>query len=249
MILVILAFQSSLGVVHAFSGDQLSAPLLSNPVTIDGKFTTSNEWADALQVSMSSSCSGCSGKALLYMKHDSANFYFLEDFLSDTSLTSVSNGLGDSASVSIDSAHDGGSVTGSDDVRFDSSYSHGGFMAYGIGGSAFSWNNALPAGVQIAMSLSNSPNSAVPHVIAEFQIPFSVFPKLPNTVGFSAAAYVCGQNSCGQLVIWPANYDRDIPSTWGELTVSPTPIPEFRNFWLMVIIPLLMIPLVRTKSK
>ena len=110
-------------------------------------------------------------------------------------------------------------------------------MAIGDG-SGFNWGNALPAGVQIAMSFSSSPNSGVPHAIAEFQIPYSTFPKLQNPVGFAAAVYACSDNSCDtitQLVIWPANYLRDIPTTWGELTTSPTSVAGFSEIRLAVI--------------
>lgn len=234
-----VAFQDSLGVAHAFSGDQLSDPLSSNPVTIDGKFTTPNDWSDALQVTLSSTCRICSGKGLLYIKHDASNFYFLVDFLSVTSL----NPSADHASVTIDSAHDGGTEPGPDDVRFDSNYPNGGSMAVGTGGFYFSWGHGLPAGVLIAMSFSASPNSAVPHVIAEFQIPFSIFPNLQKTVGFAADAYVCGQTSPGlcrapsQAVIWPASYWLNRPATWGELTISSTPISEIGNIWLTALTP------------
>jgi hypothetical protein len=247
-VLVVLVFHASLGSVHAFGGEQLTDPLLSNPVTIDGKFT-SNEWSDALQVNMSSNCSGCAGKALLYMKHDASSFYFLEDFISATSLN-LSEETG--ASVTIDSAHDGGSVVGPDDMRFDSSYPYGGSMAIGNGGPDFTWGQGLPGGVLIVMSFSTSPNSAVPHFIAEFRIAFSVFPKLENTIGFAAAAYVCGITSCGsatQLVIWPSIYYIATPTTWGELTLSPTPVPEFDHLWLMMLLPLLIVSLARTRRK
>jgi hypothetical protein len=60
---VILAFQFSLTFAHGFSGDQISDPLLSKPVTIDGKWTSSDEWSDALKVSLSSTCQGCAGTA------------------------------------------------------------------------------------------------------------------------------------------------------------------------------------------
>jgi hypothetical protein len=224
-VIVVFAFQAGLGVIYAFSGDQISDPLASIPVTIDGKFTTSNEWSDALRVTLSDSCNGCSGAGYLYLKHTVSTFYFLEDFISVTSL----NPSGDFASVTIDSAHDGGSVAGPDDVRFDSSYPTGGSMAIGVNKSDFNWGNALPAGVEIAMSFSTSPNFAFPHIIAEFAIPFSIFPKLQSTIGFAAAAYACA-SSCSagiyaQLVIWPSNYYVATPSTWGELTISSTSVP------------------------
>jgi hypothetical protein len=214
-VLVILMFQFTSVWVHGFQGSQIADPLISTPVTIDGNWTSVDEWSDAVKVSLTPPA-GYSGTAYLYAKHDASTFYFLIDFVSAT----TSQGVG--ASVSIDSAHDGGDVTGPDDMRFDSHYPYGGTMAVGTGGTDFSWGQGLPAGVLIASSMSISPNSATPHEITEFKIPYSVFPQMQNTIGFAAAAYVSQQ-----LPIWPSPYYRATPSTWGELTLSQTPIPEF----------------------
>jgi hypothetical protein len=62
--------------------------------------------------------------------------------------------------------------------------------------------------------------------VSEFKIPFSIFPELEDAIGFAAAAYA-GNSTSFRLAIWPEPYYRDIPNTWGELTVSSEPIPEF----------------------
>ncbi len=161
--LVILAFQAGLCWVHAFSGDQLSDPLSSKPVTIDGKWTDVDEWSDAVKVNMTAP-SDSSGTAYLYAKHDASTFYFLIDFVSATTLDPSKDGL----SVSIDSTHKGGNVLDAGDIRFDSQYPNGGTMQVGTGGILFSWGHSLPPGVLIVSSMSASPNSATPHEIAEF---------------------------------------------------------------------------------
>jgi len=99
-------------------------------------------------------------------------------------------------------------------------------MAVGTGATEWDWDNPLPQGVEIAMSMTNSSNLSQKHEVSEFKIPFSIFPELRDTVGFAAAAYA-GNSTSFRLAIWPEPYYRDIPNTWGELTVSSEPIPEF----------------------
>jgi hypothetical protein len=213
--------------VRAFEGGLITSPLSSNPVTIDGKWTTPDEWSDAVVVKMyfgiTSTTQG-NGTAYLYAKHDASNFYFLIDFISATTLSPAQDG----GAVQIDSKHDGGNTAGPDDVRFEAMWA-GGSMAIGTGGSDLSWDHPLPSGVHVAFSMSSSPNSATPHEVSEFEIPFSTFPQLQNTIGFAAAAH-----TPYQLAIWPHVYYVSIPSTWGELTISSTPVPEFGNIWLVV---------------
>ncbi len=239
-ILAILSAQITLGWVYGFSGDQISDPISTNAVTIDGKWTNGNEWSDAVKVDLTFACGTCSGKAYVYTKHDTSCFYFLIDFVSATSLNSTKDG----ASLTIDSAHDGGNVPNPDDRRFDSHYPSGGTMAVGSGSSDFKWGQPLPAGVHMALSVSTSPNSATPHEISEFKISFSAFPnQIVVAVGFAVTAY-----AGTQLVVWPADFEPSIPTTWGELILSPTPIPEFQYLWLPVILSVLAVLVIIPKQ-
>lgn len=235
----------TMGWVYGFSGDQISDPISTIPVTIDGKWTTPSEWADAIKVNLFPSCGTCSGGAYLYAKHDASCFYFLIDYVSATSLNRTKDG----ASISIDSAHDGGSVANLDDRRFDSHYPSGGTMTVGSGSPSFKMIEPLPAGVHMALSLSTSPDSATPHEISEFKTSFSAFPNsIVEAVGFAVSAY-----AGSQLYVWPVNSDPSTPTTWGELLLSPTPIPEFPYFWIIAISSLLAViivsPIVRRGTR
>lgn len=211
-----------------FQGSQISESLASKPVTIDGKWTTSDEWSDASVTMMPTYVgSANNGTAYLYAKHDSSHFYFLVDFVSSTSL-SVSD---DYASITIDPTHDDGASAQPDDLRFDSQYPAGGIMTLGGLGGTF----LLPSGVLIAMSMDTSSNLNQPHEITEFRIPFSVFTVMQNTIGFRATA-AHGSGSAYTAVSWPIGSVPNLPSTWGELTLSPTPVPEFTQLWLAMVL-------------
>ena len=214
-----------------YKGSQIACPPSWSSVTIDGKWTTSEEWADALTVTLAkSSDSSKDATAYLYVKHDDSSFYFLIDFVSATSLNATYDGAG----IIIDSLHNWGNGPQSDDRRFDSTWT-GGQMAVGTGAAEWDWGTPLPQGVEIVMSTTNSSNLSQEHEVSEFKIPFSIFPELEDTIGFAASAYA-GNSTSFRLAIWPEPYYRDIPNTWGELTVSSEPIPEFEIIPLMMVI-------------
>ena len=56
---------------------------LANAVTIDGRWTTSDEWSDTYRVSMYL-VQGSQGTAYVRFKHDADSLYILVDFISDT---------------------------------------------------------------------------------------------------------------------------------------------------------------------
>lgn len=227
MAVLVLGFNLTL--VRGFQGSQISDPVASKPVTIDGKWTTSDEWSDASVTVMPTYVgSPNNATAYLYAKHDSSHFYFLVDFVSATSL-SVSD---DYASITIDPTHDDGASSQSDDLRFNSKYPTGGVMLEGGSGGG---NGALPSGVLIAMSMGNSSNLNQLHEITEFRIPFSVFTGLQNTIGFRATA-AHGSGSAYTAVSWPIGSLSGYPRTWGELTLSATPMPEFTHLWLALVL-------------
>jgi len=63
--------------------DSLAVPRLVNPVTIDGKWTTPDEWSDTQRVSMHVA-EGPESTGFLRIKNDDQYLYLLVDFISDT---------------------------------------------------------------------------------------------------------------------------------------------------------------------
>jgi hypothetical protein len=231
VMILVLSSQLSLFAVHAYEGSQIVCPLLLKTPKVDGKWTTSDEWSDAVVVTLVKSWgSSRNATAYLYAKHDESNFYFLVDFVSATSLK-TSEGAG----ITLDPLHNGGNTPQSDDRRFDSS-SAGGSMAIGTGGPAWEWGRALPKGVEVKITMSNSSSLTRLHQVSEFKIPFAVFVEPQDTIGFTAAAYAGGYQGSSdfKLATWPKDDYRDIPATWGELTLSGNPIPEFGGAWFVM---------------
>jgi len=81
---VLLALISSCVLMSvSVARDSLTVPRRVNPVTIDGKWTTSDEWSDTQRVSMYVA-EGPESTGYLRIKNDDRYLYLLVDFVSDT---------------------------------------------------------------------------------------------------------------------------------------------------------------------
>lgn len=240
MLLLIVVLQLATIRVEGYSGRQIVIPFLTKPVTIDGQWTSHDEWSDALMIALiNCDCSSVAAVGYLYAKHDSSNFYFLIEFTSSTVLDAKNDGM----SVMIDPLHNDGTAPQSDDREFITfPIPPGSAMRVGTGVQGSGWSlSPVPQGVQMAYSLASSSSQAQPHEIAEFLIPYSIFPRMQNTIGFTVtAAHGAKASPQYSLALWPANFARENVATWGELTISPTPIPEFPHVWLIMGVTLLV---------
>lgn len=151
------------------------------------------------------------------------------DYVSATTLNPAS----DSDALEIDPLHNGGNTPQPDDRYFYTAYPSGGGMANGTGDTNWKCCSPLPSQVKIAISMSTSANLDQPHEITEVQVPFSIFPGMQSTIGFGAGA-LNGAGAATRLAIWPRNYYLNIPSTYGQLTISPNPVPEFEVVWPLI---------------
>jgi hypothetical protein len=243
---LITIMQSTMMTAQGYSGSQIVMPLLTKPVTVDGKWTAADEWSDAVDTALiNSSGSNVTANGYLYAKHDTSSFYFLVDFTSVTVLDASHDATG----VLLNPSHSGETVPQSGDREFVASM-NGGYMSVGTGiqGNEWSLHNPLPEGVKVAFSMASSNSQAQPHEIAEFQIPFSIFAGMQSTIGFSFAARHASLGPQFSLGLWPADRSREDMSTWGELTISPTPIPEFSDAFL-IITATLLVSLTLTSAK
>jgi hypothetical protein len=204
-----------------------------NPVTIDGKWTSPEEWSDALETPLYKSFdSKLNGTAYFYTKHDGDYIYALIDFISDTS-----KDANDGAGICFDTNHDGGSLANPDDYAFwfywTTETASKFFMWKGTG-SGWQKTDARIAelvpvpGSQAASSLDASPRSSSPHMIYEFRVPKAIFAGGSSVVGFAVSAWhnPYGTRPIEVLLVWPKDTWRDIPAMWGELAFSAVPIPE-----------------------
>lgn len=189
-----------------------------NPVTVDGRWTSSNEWTDTTSILLSAYRG--SGTAYWKIKHDTNYLYALVDFVSDGSTEA-----GDSCSLYVDGNHDLGSAPKKDDfalaIEWPNPNAYTSMIRWGNGTSWKAWNATLPTGFKAISSTNpqNSPYSDTAHVIYEFQIPKS---SLNSTnIGFYVVAY-----NGNVKMTWQTSQE-NIPSTWGSMPLASEPIPEF----------------------
>ena len=81
--LLLALISSPVLVSVSLARDSLVVPRLVNPVTIDGKWTTPDEWSDTQRVSMYVA-EGPESTGFLRIKNDDQYLYLLVDFVSDT---------------------------------------------------------------------------------------------------------------------------------------------------------------------
>jgi hypothetical protein len=181
-----------------------------NDITIDGKWTSVDEWNDTLEESLI--FSEGSGKAYLRVKHDINYLYILVDFV-----TYNDTKTGDGCIVVLDTKHDGGSSVQQDDlavlIRWNSPSEI--YPAIQWGGWYYNWE-FLPSNFEAKSSIEseNNPYSNTPHVIFEFKIPKSSLNSSSTTLGFLVFVICDNENIKGAL---PIIFDTQKPDNWGDL--------------------------------
>ncbi len=207
-------------IVKAGSGPTTTAYLAINPVTVDGKWTNSTEWADAAEVKLL--VVQGSGVAYMRTKHDPNHLYILVDVLSD-----VSGEGGDYCALYVDGKHDGGAAPQADDFilleRWGGPTMFNTLYAAGGGGTWGGWEPTIPSEFEGRTSVNavDDPYSTVSHVIYEFQIPLRVLNA--TNIGFYVVVY---DNVPVNQLTWPMASE-SIPNDWGNISISSVVIPEF----------------------
>jgi len=206
-----------------------------NNVTIDGTWTSSDEWGDAESIGLHLSGGyNTSDAAYFRIKHDNASVYVLVDFVTDRTVDPITSeplprSNPDSAWVVIDTNHDRGTELKKDDWAFEIFWTDTteprkvGLHKVVEGNWKFVGFVTDFAGASSNDS-SNDPYSSDPHAIYEFKIPRGWFGKSP-TIGLHVM--VCDHSRKYFFMTWPESSWDDDPSTWGNLNFSSVPIPEF----------------------
>ena len=163
---------SSAILLQVGSRQTVTCPKLVRDVTIDGKWTSPQEWTDASEFPLTFAQG--TGQAYFSMKHDSNNFYVLVDFVSRTNTV-----VGDTALVVVDTLNDGGKEIKDDDlailIRWNTPTVSMGAMQW-HGWMTQNWQ-LLPSGYEAISSTEaqNDPHSTASHQIYEFKIPKTTF--------------------------------------------------------------------------
>jgi hypothetical protein len=194
--------------------ESMQVTRLSISVTIDGKWTSSDEWSDTNRVSMYLT-QGAQSTAYVRTKHDADSVYMLVDFISDTSKATTQTGGGSSH-------YDGLNIEIDKDVNDNSTDSD---MTVQL-----RWNNGksapeavVPSWIQgtISYDATNDPDSKTPHAIYELAIPMGTF-ELDSAVRISV-----WDPSRGVNMHWPQYKGSWSTTYFGDLIFSEVVVPEF----------------------
>ncbi len=189
--------------------------------TIDGKWTTNNEWDDGMTSSV-----GTLGSAIFRDKYfidmsggalSVKDEYLIELFSDNT------NDTGDYVQLCYDTATDGGSAPHSDDFRIDYVGHNGTIKTYV--GNGTGWAPGTVNDLQMAQQLIASKLNGNNHWITEIKLE-----KTTNGAGINndifIAVYDASRPSDG-IQSWPPSASVNVPDGWGLNDASAlSPIPE-----------------------
>jgi hypothetical protein len=202
----------------ATARESVQVTRLANAVTVDGKWTTGNEWSDTNRVSMYI-IQGNQSIGYVRLKHDNNFLYTLVDFISDITPASTQpkgKEYFDGLYIGIDQ-----NIIANNTQCCDVSVS-------------LRWNNGRNAPEQISpwwtngtmsYDATNDPDSKTSHAIYELAIPMRTFEK-SSAMRISVFDFTRGVN-----MHWP-NYEGSNPSdawnmaNFGDLLFSEIVVPE-----------------------
>jgi hypothetical protein len=208
--------------------EKMTCIRLTSPVTIDGKWTSLNEWLHTDERKMYRQ-QGTTGDAYLRLGHDDDNLYILIDAVGDTIFDK------DGCDVFIDCLNNGGSAPQTDDFRLtvfpQTSPSPGAKppVLRLSQGDGTTWKDfqldPTVLGIRAAVTIDSSldPYSNVPHWVYEIMIPraLETGPAIPSfliTSAIGLGVWVSGLTGYASGVGWQwpqVSYSQ--PNSWGEL--------------------------------
>lgn len=198
----------------AAQSSQVTIPILTKQVTLDGRWTTVDEWIDAIEIRVSGGA--------FKLKHDQSYLYILFDHVNDRSSENYDN-----AWAYIDTLKNGGSTPQTDDFAFSLQWlSPTQSILVVQKGTGTDWMTTTLALHSAASSTdaTNDPYSSAPHVIYEFKIQLSILPQGVTAMGVRLSMQ---DGFTGTSAVWPSNSSRFEPNQWGTMQLGASPIPEF----------------------
>ncbi len=204
--------------------------------TIDGNWTTADEWTDAEEAQLDGGLTVYF--RLKYAQEDSTFFqYILIDFLNDTT-----DDPSDGFSLCFDAHHDGGTAPQTDDYMI-SLQGHGISGLHVYQGNGVDWTEifdySLGKDLVIVNNINPSPASSTPHWIAEFKVN-STWLSLLNDYWLRVAAF--DDSSGAGNNVWPSSY-AGTPDDWGLTVTKFTQIPEFNVVFILTFL-IALVPII-----
>lgn len=242
----VLLLALSPAIANAFLGTPVTCYLATQPVTIDGKWTSTSEWNDTAETKLLVSPGTL--EAYFRIKHDSSWLYVLVDVPGDTQVEfSVVKDHGDYSQIFFDPLYNDGSKPRTDDYKYAAWYNKTGgtdLVAREWAGTDWGdnwWSSTADLDAKIGMDTGNSPHSPSGHVVVEFRVPLSIIKG--TTFGFFIR-YVDSTEADALHWYWPGPTTVDqeyAPNTWGTVNLSTVAVPEFPSSWLIVAVAVLLV--------
>ena len=211
---VLLLLCAVTGAESSFAASSISSSPSTSEVTVDGKWTTVGEWANATELRLR-------GRAgYICIKDDPTFLYILIDFTSDRTLDNR-----DMARVRFDIQNDKAEAPQKDDYMVLVNWWEEALMTRTVQGNGTSW---VPTDVDLKIEVastndsSNDPTLARSHMIYEFAVPRDAFGDR-SEVGFSATAGHKMRTSEANFVNLPITQNHLNPSTWATLVFATPP--------------------------
>jgi hypothetical protein len=195
--------------------------------TIDGKWTTNDEWTDGPPMTMGP------GNATFTYKMDMTSYtmqWLVEIFTDNT------NDTGDYWQICLDPDNSGGTAPQTGDFKIEIQ-GHTTLTVYGGTGSGWTVISQTAGELTWANSISASPWNSTAHWILEIQdndktTGTIITPAPPN--GMRVAAYDANTST---LAAWAPNSNANVPNEYGVIsTYSTTPIPEGFSLGVVVLL-------------
>jgi hypothetical protein len=211
----------------AASGYVHTTYFLANPVTMDGKWTANDEWADTEIVNFGSQTCILRSKWSAASDFSTIYQYILVEVLNDNT-----NDANDLLQFCFDGDASGGSTPQSGDIRIDIT-GHKNVTAYN--GNGAGWTQvATPSQFTWANSTNSSPTSSTSHWIYEIYITDKPSFGISAVYWMRIAVYDASNAAAGTRA-WPPT-SRDVPSDWGDIEYDMNPIPEGIGLGVMVLL-------------
>lgn len=197
----------------------IKPPKLVNPVTIDGKWTTVNEWNDSQEIPMEYNIYNKyknNGTSYLRVKHDDNYLYILIDVPSHVYPTRLLS------NVYVDPEDNGGWQPQPDDYCYS-------YFAYAGGEYEIKYivvdgrwefyhyrgitNTDIRNNISASKNSINNPYSKISHAIYEYRIP------LPDRKNIRIYVNLLDQDH-NFYATWPGKVWNDTPELWGKIIIK-----------------------------
>ena len=222
-ICIFICFSMMLVLVNTvLAKEKIDCFTFTNEITVDGKWTSSDEWDDSVEEILS--FGNGSGDAYLRIKHDVENLYVLIDFVTYNDVKT-----GDGCVVILDTENDGGSSIKSDDLSVVIRWNSPNNIFTGIQWEGWwnEWEN-LPVDFEADSSTEAEYDlySTNPHLVFEFKIPKSNFKSSSSTLGF-IVFLICDNENL--TAAFPFIQDAYNPNNWADLIFFNETIQLYKN--------------------